>query len=91
PLASRGLFELALRRRICFVPGDVFSASQRYATCLRVSCGSSWNARIERGLETLGEIARDALVRARRDPMPARRRRGAIRSPRRGPVAASKR
>ena len=91
PLASRGLFELALRRRICFVPGDVFSASQRYATCLRVSCGSSWNARIERGLETLGEIARDALVRARRDPMLARRRRGAIRSPRRGPVAASKR
>ena len=57
----RDLFNTALRKGICFVPGDVFSASTRYANCLRVSCGSAWNARIERGLETLGELASAAL------------------------------
>jgi DNA-binding transcriptional MocR family regulator len=57
PLASRELFEAALKKGVCFVPGDVFSASQRYANCLRVSCGSAWDARIEKGLETLGELA----------------------------------
>src|SRR5262249_50981346 len=62
PIASRELFETALKRGICFVPGEVFSASDRYANCLRVSCGSAWNARIEKGLETLGELASASLV-----------------------------
>ncbi len=57
PLASRELFEAALKKGVCFVPGDVFSASDRYANCLRLSCGSAWHARIEKGLETLGELA----------------------------------
>ena len=66
PLASRELFEAALKKGICFVPGDVFSASDRYANCLRVSCGSAWHARIEKGLETLGELAGALLARPRR-------------------------
>jgi hypothetical protein len=41
PLASRELFEAALKKGVCFVPGDVFSASHRYANCLRVSCVSA--------------------------------------------------
>jgi len=65
PLASRELFEAALRKGVCFVPGDVFSASDRYANCLRLSCGSAWNTRIENGLETLGELA-CALLHGRR-------------------------
>ena len=67
PIASRDLFNAALRKGICFVPGDVFSASNRYANCLRVSCGSAWNARIERGLETLGELASGALATRRQE------------------------
>src|SRR5262249_7658279 len=75
PLESRPLFELDLKRCVCFVPGDVFSASRRYANCLRVSCGSAWNARIEKGLEILGEIAGAALS-GRGARRPARRPRG---------------
>jgi DNA-binding transcriptional MocR family regulator len=73
PLASRELFEAALKKRICFVPGDVFSTSHRYANCLRVSCGSAWHARIEKGLETLGELARAFLTRQQTDRSPGRR------------------
>jgi len=41
----------------------VFSTSRRFANCLRVSCGSAWHPRIEKGLETLGELARAMLTR----------------------------
>jgi DNA-binding transcriptional MocR family regulator len=57
PLKSRELFDRALAHGICFAPGDIFSASGRYAGCLRLSCGYPWDARIEKGLTTLGEIA----------------------------------
>ena len=66
PLRSRELLDTALKHGLCFVPGDVFSATRRYAGCLRLSCGSTWNARIEKGVETLGGIARAALARHRK-------------------------
>jgi DNA-binding transcriptional MocR family regulator len=72
-LASRELFEAALKKGVCFVPGDVFSASHRYANCLRLSCGSAWHPRIEKGLETLGELA-CALLTRQLGPRRAQRR-----------------
>jgi DNA-binding transcriptional MocR family regulator len=74
PLASRELFDAALKRGVCFVPGDVFSTSQRFAGYLRVSCGSAWHARIEKGLEILGEIACAMLARRPRNGAVDRRR-----------------
>jgi DNA-binding transcriptional MocR family regulator len=61
-LDSRQLLEVALSRGICFAPGDVFSASGRYANCLRLSCGHGWNPRIENGVKTLGRIVTAALA-----------------------------
>jgi DNA-binding transcriptional MocR family regulator len=63
PLKSHELFRQALEKGICFAPGDVFSASGRYHNCLRISCGHPWNARIERGITTLGALASAALRR----------------------------
>jgi DNA-binding transcriptional MocR family regulator len=63
PLKSRSLFEAALARGICFAPGDVFSASSRYANCLRLSCGHGWNARIGKGIAELGRLTGAALAR----------------------------
>src|SRR5262249_40807632 len=62
PLKSRELFAAALAQGICFAPGDVFSASDRYTSCLRLSCGHRWQPWIENGLKTLGEIACAALA-----------------------------
>jgi DNA-binding transcriptional MocR family regulator len=66
PLASRVLFNEALDAGICFAPGDLFSASGRYGNCLRLSCGHAWDARIEKGLMTLGKLACTALSRVPR-------------------------
>jgi DNA-binding transcriptional MocR family regulator len=63
PLKSRHLFRQALEKRICFVPGEVFSAAGQYHNCLRISCGHPWDARIENGIATLGALASAALRR----------------------------
>ena len=55
-LDSRVLLDAALNKGICFAPGDAFSASGRYASCLRLSCGHDWGPRIENGVKTLGKI-----------------------------------
>jgi DNA-binding transcriptional MocR family regulator len=57
---TRALLDAALARDICFTPGDVFSAGRRYRHCLRLSCGHGWDARLEAGLKTIGELARRA-------------------------------
>ena len=62
---TRALFQRALDHGICFAPGEVFSASGRYANCLRLSCGHSWDERIERGVTRLGALATEALGRGR--------------------------
>lgn len=63
PLKSRELFAAALEKGICFAPGDAFTASNRYANCLRLSCGHPWDSRIERSVITLGALASAALSR----------------------------
>lgn len=62
---ARALFRSALDQGICFAPGDVFSASGRFSNCLRISCGHSWDARIERGVARLGALAAEALAKTR--------------------------
>jgi DNA-binding transcriptional MocR family regulator len=60
-LDSRTLFAQALDQAICFAPGVVFSASGNYVHCLRLSGGHGWDARIEKGLRTLGAMACTAV------------------------------
>jgi DNA-binding transcriptional MocR family regulator len=62
---ARELFRSALDQGICFAPGDVFSTSGRFSNCLRISCGHSWDARIERGVARLGALAAEALANSR--------------------------
>jgi DNA-binding transcriptional MocR family regulator len=57
PVSTRALFHQALENGICFAPGDVFSASDRYGNCLRLSCGQNWDDKMENGLRRLGELA----------------------------------
>jgi DNA-binding transcriptional MocR family regulator len=61
---TAALFDEALRNGICFVPGDVFSASRRYGHCLRLSCGHGWNDRIAKGVMKLGKLACAAAARS---------------------------
>ncbi|CCD89498.1 putative transcriptional regulatory protein, GntR family, with putative PLP-dependent aminotransferase domain [Bradyrhizobium sp. ORS 285] len=59
---SDALYARAIRERICFVPGGLFTASGGYRNCLRLSCSHDWDARIERSVARLGELAHELLA-----------------------------
>ncbi|MEX2046726.1 MAG: PLP-dependent aminotransferase family protein [Chloroflexota bacterium] len=50
---ARGLLDLALEEGVAFVPGDVFSASGQFASCLRFSYSSPTPDRIDEGVRRL--------------------------------------
>jgi DNA-binding transcriptional MocR family regulator len=64
PVRTRALLDRALENGICFMPGELFSASGRYGHCLRLSCGHGWNDRIEKGVMKLGKLACAATAQA---------------------------
>lgn len=54
---SIALFEKLLARGISIAPGSMFSATERYRNCLRISVGHPWNARAETALREIGRLA----------------------------------
>jgi DNA-binding transcriptional MocR family regulator len=61
---SIALFEQLLERGISIAPGPMFSASQRYRNCMRVSVGHLWTERTEKALAEVGRLARRQLGEA---------------------------
>jgi DNA-binding transcriptional MocR family regulator len=62
PIKSRALLDLALEQGVCFAPGDVFSANNRYGNCMRLSCGHEWDRHMEKSVHTLGRLASACLA-----------------------------
>ena len=54
---SVALFERLLEGGITIAPGPMFSASQRYRNCMRLSVGQVWDERHERALREVGRLA----------------------------------
>jgi len=50
------LMEHSLNLGISFAPGALFSASGKYANCLRLNCAVHWDARVERALAALAAL-----------------------------------
>jgi DNA-binding transcriptional MocR family regulator len=61
-VSSSELHEAALDKGNCIMPGDVFSASRRYANCLRLSCGHRWDPWIENSVKAVGEMVTAAVA-----------------------------
>jgi DNA-binding transcriptional MocR family regulator len=55
------LYERAIRQRISFAPGRIFTLQQQYNNCLRLNHGLVWSDKLERHLKTLGRLAKAAL------------------------------
>ena len=56
---SVALFERLIERGITIAPGPMFSASQRYRNCMRLSLGQPWSERQERALREIGRLAHE--------------------------------
>jgi DNA-binding transcriptional MocR family regulator len=47
----------ALERGIAIAPGPIFSARQRHASSIRITCGTPWSSRMDCAISLLGELA----------------------------------
>ncbi|MHC1725400.1 MAG: PLP-dependent aminotransferase family protein [Syntrophobacteraceae bacterium] len=54
---SRDLFFRARAEGIGIVPGLICSTFDKYRNFIRITCGGIWNRQIEKGIETLGQLA----------------------------------
>jgi DNA-binding transcriptional MocR family regulator len=45
-----------LKQGISIAPGQIFSATQKYQNCIRLSCAQPWTAEVEQALVTVGKI-----------------------------------
>ena len=52
------LYDAAIAHGFSFAPGRIFSASDRYRNCLRLSCGHPWSPERERAIVKLAELVR---------------------------------
>ncbi|CAM4269935.1 PLP-dependent aminotransferase family protein [Pseudoalteromonas ostreae] len=50
------LFQLALESGISITPGYIFSATNKYRSCIRLSYGLPWGEKIEQAIIKLGEL-----------------------------------
>jgi hypothetical protein len=55
------LYEKALRQKISFAPGRIFTLQNQYANCLRLNYGLLWNDQLEKSLQALGHLAKAEL------------------------------
>jgi DNA-binding transcriptional MocR family regulator len=56
-------YELALRlldESIAIMPGKLFTTTQKYKNCLRLSSGGYWTPQKERALKRVGELIKQA-------------------------------
>lgn len=55
------LYEQAMKRKISFAPGRIFSLQNRYNNCLRISFANPWSKQVDDGLKTIGKLVHQAL------------------------------
>lgn len=53
---SLTLFQQALHQGISLAPGPIFSATQRFKNCIRLSYGHPWDDRCEQAMQQLGQL-----------------------------------
>jgi DNA-binding transcriptional MocR family regulator len=51
------MYELAMKEKISFSPGGIFTTQDKYNNCLRLNCGFAMTGRIEKAMHRLGEFS----------------------------------
>jgi DNA-binding transcriptional MocR family regulator len=52
------LYREAVKRRISFAPGRIFTQQDQFGNCLRLNYGLQWNDKLDGHLKTLGRLAK---------------------------------
>lgn len=58
---TAALFDIAIKQKIGFAPGRMFTQYNQYNNCMRLNYGLAWNDKLEFYLKRLGNMVKDAL------------------------------
>jgi DNA-binding transcriptional MocR family regulator len=61
-VSTRPMFEQARAEGIGFAPGHLFGQGGAYDDCLRLNAGYRWTSNLEKAVERLGALARNAVA-----------------------------
>jgi DNA-binding transcriptional MocR family regulator len=61
PISTVNLYEKAIRQKISFAPGRIFTLQSQYDNCMRLNYGLLWNNKLETHLKALGSLAKREL------------------------------
>ena len=53
------IYRAAEQKGICFLPGVICSATDKYRNCIRINCGGAFTPKVEEGIASLGQIIKD--------------------------------
>ncbi|SMD14581.1 aminotransferase-like domain-containing protein [Pedobacter nyackensis] len=55
------LYDIAIKQKISFAPGRMFSLHNQYNNCMRLNYGLEWNQKLDFDLKRLGNIVKSAI------------------------------
>ncbi|HWV71395.1 MAG TPA: PLP-dependent aminotransferase family protein [Pseudosphingobacterium sp.] len=55
------LYDIAIKQKISFAPGRMFSLHNRYNNCMRLNYGLEWNQKLDFDLKRLGNLVKAVL------------------------------
>jgi DNA-binding transcriptional MocR family regulator len=58
---TASLFDLAIKQKISFAPGRMFTQHNQFHNCMRLNFASKWDEKIDFSLKRLGKMVKDEL------------------------------
>lgn len=58
---TAALFDLAIRQKVSFAPGRMFTQFNQYQNCMRLNFASEWTDELDADLKRLGQLVQGAL------------------------------
>ncbi len=58
---TANLFDIAIKQKISFAPGRLFTQHDQFNNCMRLNFALQWNNQLELDLKRLGQIVKDGL------------------------------
>ena len=55
------LYQQAIRHQISIAPGQIYSTDARFENYIRISFGRPWDEEVDRGIKTLGLLAKKLI------------------------------
>ena len=55
------IYHAAIKNKVSFSPGGLFTLQKQFGHCMRLAYGMKWTDKVESGLKLIGRLAKNAM------------------------------